>query len=48
VTWTPMSYFLLDQSPSPQLRLSFSYVTPDEAAEGIRRLAAWMQHFIDI
>lgn len=48
VTWTPMSYFLLDQSPSCQLRLSFSFVTPDEVAEGIRRLAAWMHDFIDL
>ena len=41
VTWTPMSFFLLGQATSAQIRLSFSYVTPEEIHEGVSRLAAW-------
>lgn len=41
VTWTPMACFLLGSTASHQIRLSFSYVTPQEVHEGIARLASW-------
>ena len=47
VTWTPMSYFHLEASDSCQIRLSFSYVTPEEARTGIARLAQWMRCVVD-
>ncbi|KUM99879.1 GntR family transcriptional regulator [Streptomyces yokosukanensis] len=40
VIWTPMSYFHLRSGGERQIRLSASYLTPDEIDEGVRRLAA--------
>jgi (S)-3,5-dihydroxyphenylglycine transaminase len=42
VLWTPMSAFYLDGGGTHQLRLSCSYVTPGQIAEGIGRLAAFV------
>jgi len=42
VLWTPMSQFYLDGTGSNQLRLSCSYLTPDQIDDGIRRLS----HFL--
>jgi (S)-3,5-dihydroxyphenylglycine transaminase len=38
VLWTPMSYFHLDHRGDHQLRLSVSYLAPDQIDEGVRRL----------
>lgn len=46
VTWTPMAYFDLGSMPSNQIRLSFSYVTPLEIADGVERLAAWLRQWM--
>jgi (S)-3,5-dihydroxyphenylglycine transaminase len=40
VLWTPMSYFYLDGDGQRQLRLSASYLDPDQIDEGVRRLGA--------
>jgi DNA-binding transcriptional MocR family regulator len=42
VLWTPMSPFYLDGGGRNQLRLSCSYVAPEQLAEGVRRLAAFL------
>lgn len=42
VLWTPMSDFYLDGGGSTQLRLSCSALMPDQIAEGVRRLAAFI------
>ena len=42
VLWTPMAPFYLDGGGRHQLRLSCSYVEPDRLAEGVRRLAAFV------
>lgn len=42
VLWTPMSYFHLDAAGNRQLRLSCSYLTPQQIDEGARRLAAFL------
>ncbi|HEU4425539.1 MAG TPA: PLP-dependent aminotransferase family protein [Pilimelia sp.] len=39
VLWTPMSFFYTDGGGSRAIRLSCSYVGPDEVTEGVRRLA---------
>ena len=46
VLWTPMSYFFVDQECANQIRLSFSYVTPQQIADGISALARFIQHRI--
>jgi len=43
VIWTPMSYFLLSNAPSADIRLSFSYPEPETITEGIGRLSAWIR-----
>lgn len=43
VIWTPMSYFHPDGGGRNQLRLSLSYLTPEQVAEGARRLAALLE-----
>ncbi|GAA2268504.1 MULTISPECIES: aminotransferase-like domain-containing protein [Kitasatospora] len=39
VLWTPMHHFYGDGVPRHQIRLSFSYLTPDEITVGLDRLA---------
>jgi (S)-3,5-dihydroxyphenylglycine transaminase len=43
VIWTPMSYFYPDDGGSRQIRLSFSYLTPHQVADGIRRLVGLLE-----
>jgi len=43
VVWTPMSYFYLDDGGRRQIRLSCSYLTPAEIAEGVRRLGDFIE-----
>ncbi|HMB53256.1 MAG TPA: PLP-dependent aminotransferase family protein, partial [Thermoanaerobaculia bacterium] len=38
----PMSFFALSPGRERQIRLSFSYVSPEEIAEGVRRLAEFV------
>lgn len=42
VLWTPMSYFHLNDAGNRQLRLSCSYLTPEQIDTGVRRLAAFL------
>jgi len=42
VIWTPMSSFYLGRGGAHQLRLSYSYLTPDQIREGVGRLAAFV------
>lgn len=44
VIWTPMSYFYLGDGGERQIRLSASYLTPDQIEEGVRRLASHLTH----
>lgn len=43
VLWTPMESFHLDGGGRDRLRLSCSYVDPEELVEGVRRLAAFIR-----
>jgi (S)-3,5-dihydroxyphenylglycine transaminase len=43
VIWTPMSYFHPDGGGTHQMRLSLSYLTPDQVTEGARRLAGLLE-----
>jgi (S)-3,5-dihydroxyphenylglycine transaminase len=43
VIWTPMSYFCLNETLPPEIRLSFSYVDVRQIDEGIARLAAMIK-----
>nr|BCD33696.1 (S)-3,5-dihydroxyphenylglycine transaminase [Streptomyces violaceusniger] len=42
VLWTPMHHFFGDGQPRHQIRLSFSYLTPDEITVGLERLAGFV------
>jgi (S)-3,5-dihydroxyphenylglycine transaminase len=42
VLWTPMHHFHGDGRPQRQIRLSFSYLTPDRIDAGLDRLAAFV------
>ncbi|MGK4580270.1 PLP-dependent aminotransferase family protein [Kitasatospora sp. HPMI-4] len=42
VLWTPMHHFHGDGVPRHQIRLSFSYLTPEEISVGLDRLAAFV------
>jgi (S)-3,5-dihydroxyphenylglycine transaminase len=42
VLWTPMDAFFLDGGGRHQLRISSSYLTPEEISEGVARLAAFI------
>lgn len=42
VLWTPMSHFFLNGGGQRQLRLSCSYLTPEQIDEGTRRLARFL------
>jgi len=46
VLWTPMSHFHLDTAGDNELRLSCSYLDPDEMEEGVTRLAAFLRHTV--
>ena len=39
----PVSFFLPGQAPDNRVRLSFSYVTPDQIDEGVRRLGRFVR-----
>src|SRR2546423_12865910 len=43
VIWTPMSYFHPDGGGSRGIRLSTSYLTPEDIAEGIARFARFVE-----
>lgn len=43
VIWTPMSYFYPDGGGEREIRLSVSYLTDDEIAEGVVRLARFIE-----
>ncbi|MFH9426489.1 PLP-dependent aminotransferase family protein [Streptomyces sp. NPDC017529] len=43
VIWTPMHYFHPDGGGLDELRLSISYVTPADIAEGVARLARFIE-----
>jgi (S)-3,5-dihydroxyphenylglycine transaminase len=42
VLWTPMDAFFVGGGGRHQLRISSSYLTPDQVAEGVARLAAFI------
>jgi (S)-3,5-dihydroxyphenylglycine transaminase len=42
VLWTPMDAFYLDGGGRHQLRISSSYLPPEQVAEGIGRLAGFI------
>jgi (S)-3,5-dihydroxyphenylglycine transaminase len=42
VLWTPMHHFYADGQARPEIRLSFSHLTPAEIATGLDRLAAFV------
>lgn len=43
VIWTPMAYFYPDGGGERAIRLSISSLTPEEIAEGVKRLAQFVQ-----
>lgn len=43
VLWTPMSQFFLDGAGTDQIRLSCSYLEPDQIDDGVRRLARFLR-----
>ncbi|MGP4002617.1 aminotransferase-like domain-containing protein [Streptomyces sp. 8N706] len=43
VIWTPMSYFYPDGGGRHQMRLSLSYLTPDQVTEGASRLVSLLE-----
>ncbi|MGW2671253.1 aminotransferase-like domain-containing protein [Streptomyces sp. NPDC001272] len=43
VLWTPMSQFYLGSAGDYELRLSCSYLTPEEIDEGVRRLTGFLR-----
>lgn len=47
VLWTPMRHFCLDDSGDHQIRLSCSYLTPEEITEGVRRLGEFLRAATD-
>ncbi|MGW0186126.1 aminotransferase-like domain-containing protein [Streptomyces sp. NPDC003362] len=48
VLWTPLHHFYGDGRPRRQLRLSLSYLTPDEITVGIDRLADFIREQCDV
>lgn len=48
VLWTPMHHFFGDGKPRPHLRLSFSYLSPEEITVGIDRLASFIREQCDV
>ncbi|MFE9068515.1 PLP-dependent aminotransferase family protein [Streptomyces violaceusniger] len=47
VLWTPMRQFYLDRTGDNRLRLSCSYLDPQQIEEGVRRLAAFLMEETD-
>jgi len=43
VIWTPMDYFYIGENKCTEIRLSFSYCTLSEIAEGVKRLAGMVR-----
>jgi (S)-3,5-dihydroxyphenylglycine transaminase len=48
VLWTPMASFYLDGGGTRELRLSCSYVRPEQVDEGVRRLAAFVRSRVSV
>lgn len=48
VIWTPMSYFYVDGGGEYAMRLSCSYLTPQEIDEGLRRLARLLRERVEL
>jgi (S)-3,5-dihydroxyphenylglycine transaminase len=48
VLWTPMAPFYLDGGGTRQLRLSCSYVRPEQVEDGVRRLAAFVASRVSV
>ncbi|MGP4085007.1 aminotransferase-like domain-containing protein [Streptomyces sp. KR55] len=48
VLWTPLHHFYGDGRPRRQLRLSLSYLSPDEITVGINRLADFIREQCDV
>lgn len=46
VLWTPMSFFHLSNIGNNELRLSISYLSPEQIEEGVGRLAAFLHHVV--
>ncbi|QPQ89129.1 PLP-dependent aminotransferase family protein (plasmid) [Burkholderia gladioli] len=46
VLWMPMSHFYFEKAESYELRLSCSYLTPEEIKEGISRFSRFIRHVI--
>jgi (S)-3,5-dihydroxyphenylglycine transaminase len=44
VLWTPMAHFQLGDTVNHELRLSCSYLSPEQIKEGARRLGAFVEH----
>ena len=44
VLWTPMAHFQLGDTVSHELRLSCSYLSPEQIEEGARRLGAFVEY----
>jgi (S)-3,5-dihydroxyphenylglycine transaminase len=47
VLWTPMSPFYLNSAGNNELRLSCSYLTPEQIEEGVTRLADFIHSIMD-
>lgn len=47
VLWTPMSSFYVNHGGTHEIRLSCSYLTPQQIDEGVGRLAAFLQDISD-
>ncbi|WP_082814988.1 PLP-dependent aminotransferase family protein [Collimonas fungivorans] len=43
VLWTPMSFFMVGEHKSYEIRLSCSYLDPNQIDEGVRRLARFVR-----
>jgi (S)-3,5-dihydroxyphenylglycine transaminase len=43
VLWTPMRFFSLDAGDNYELRLSCSYLTPEQIDDGVRRLGRFLR-----
>ncbi|MEV7796702.1 PLP-dependent aminotransferase family protein [Streptomyces sp. NPDC087512] len=48
VLWTPLHHFYGDGRPRRRIRLSLSYLTPDEITVGIERLAEFIREQSDV
>lgn len=48
VLWTPMAQFFVDGAGDSQLRLSCSYLDPDQIDAGVRRLCAFLKEEVGV